>query len=154
MHPNVAFTLEQARKPYKVYRHTDFITPIRSPQDLATALGYDLRRMTKSIFLKSLNQDKYAMAVCSMDKKANFSSIADYLGCKRLKLASREDLQEKVGYPPGGVSPIGVQGIPIFLEQSLLDLETIVIGTGEIDIEVEISPSALKDLTEAIVLSL
>jgi Cys-tRNA(Pro)/Cys-tRNA(Cys) deacylase len=61
-------------------------------------------------------------------------------------------LQQKIGYPPNGVSPLGVEEFPIFLDEDLMILETVLIGAGETGVEIEIAPVDLQLLTKAIVI--
>jgi Cys-tRNA(Pro)/Cys-tRNA(Cys) deacylase len=127
--------------------------PIRTPQDFANALGYDLSRITKTLFVKGYSPDGYALVVSSVNKKVNFALLASALGSKRVQVARQEDLQEKIGYPPYSVSPLGIKEFPIFLDKDLMKLETVLIGAGTSGVEIEIAPADLLLLTGATVLS-
>lgn len=151
MHINVKTTLETAKVPYKVYKHAELPGLIKSPADFSKAIGYSLDRITKSLFVRSVNKDKYAIVVCPMNRNINFDVIAKALSCPRVEVASKDELNIKVGYPPNGVSPIGAKDIPVFVEKSLLNYETLLLGAGEAGVEVEISPHHLVKLTTATV---
>lgn len=149
MHKNVQEVLSATETEYKTHEHAKLPSSIKSPQDFANALGYDLARITKSLFVKCVNGDKYAIVVCSMDKNIDFPVISNMLDCGRVEVAKREELKERIGYPPNGVSPIGVSDYPIFVDEGLLNLETILLGAGKVGVEVEIAPSDLVKITNA-----
>src|SRR5579859_7797089 len=153
MHPNIAALLQHSPYKYTVHEHARLAVPIRTPQDFANALGYDLSRIAKTLFVKGTSPDGYALVVSSVNKKVNFALLANAIGSKRVQVAKHEDLQEKIGYPPYSVSPLGIKAFPIFLDEDLLKLETVLIGAGASGVEVEIAPADLLLLTEAKVLS-
>lgn len=62
------------------------------------------------------------MAVCSVNKKLNFAELAKHLSSKKVEVASKEDLNQLVGYPINGISPVGLDNIPVLLITSYLSL--------------------------------
>ena len=154
MHQKVRDILEQGEVSYKLHRHADLEQTIRSPKDFAAALGYDLERITKAVFLTSRKGDCHAIALCSMTHKLNLPAIAQALETNRMTMAKPDQLAEIIGYPPMGVSPIGVDPVPVFIDETLMELPTILIGAGEVGVEVEIEPTVLADLIKARTMSL
>ena len=150
MHPKVSKVLIENRITYREVRHDSFSFPITSPMDFANALGYSLDRITKSVFLRSKSKDKYVMAVCSMSRKLNFAQLATLAGVAKLEVAEKQELADKVGYPINGVCPIGLSpGIQVFIDDALLAHPTVLIGSGEAAVEVELSPADLVTVSEA-----
>lgn len=147
MHKNVKDSLEKAGVEYKIHKHAELPIPIKSPNDFARAIGYGLDRITKSLFVRSQNKDKYAVVVCPMNKNINFTIIATELACTRVEVASKDELQSMICYPPNGVSPIGIGNFPVFIDESLMKFETIVMGAGETGVEVEIAPQDVIKMT-------
>src|SRR4051812_48064290 len=120
MHPNVQKVLIDNNIPHLEIRHDSFNFPINSPMDFALALNYDLRRITKSVFLRSKSKGKYIMAVCSIDKKLNLPQLALLAQVNKLEVADKQDLASMVGYPPNGVCCIGIPvSIETFIDKSL-----------------------------------
>jgi Cys-tRNA(Pro)/Cys-tRNA(Cys) deacylase len=150
VHPNVAKHLQQSQFGFALRKHADYPAPIRSPKDFAQAIGYPIERITKSLFLTA-RAGKYAISVCSINKKTNFAPLAEKLGWGRLEVASPAELGDITGYPSHGVSPLGV-AVPIFIDNHLMGFETILVGAGEVGVEVELSPHDLVAATSAIVL--
>jgi len=152
MHPKIEAKLQDSSCKYIVHYHAQQAVPIQNPQDFANALGYDLSRIAKTLFLKGDGPDRYGLAVCSINKKVDFALLASEMQCKRVQVAKREALQASLGYPPNGVSPLGVEEFPIFLDQAVMGLETVLVGAGEVGVEIEIAPADLVLLTRAVVL--
>ena len=146
MHPRVQQALVAANVTYRVRNHADCPNPIRSPQDFAACLGYELARITKTLFCRSTKRDKYALVVAPMPTKINFPVIADAIACARVEIADRNELEAMLRYPPHGVSPLGVDGYPIFVEESLMKYPTVLIGSGMLGVEIELEPASLIKL--------
>lgn len=147
--PRIIDALGAAGTPYKVHRHDDFERSIRSPKDFADALGYDLSRITKTLFLKSRDEERHFLVVCGMDKRVDLCRLAAGLATRRLEMAPLSDLQDRVGYPPTSVTPIAVPDIPVFIDETLLAHATVLTGAGVPRVEIELSPADLKALCRA-----
>jgi Cys-tRNA(Pro)/Cys-tRNA(Cys) deacylase len=150
VHPSVLRHLQQAQLPFIVHKHADYPGPIRSPQDFAQALGYPIERISKSLFLAA-GQNQHAISLCSINKKSNFAPLADRLGWGRLEVAATAELSRVTGYPSHGVSPFGVS-LPTFVDSHLMSFETILVGAGQVGVEIELSPHDLVAATSAVVL--
>jgi len=150
VHPSVFTHLQQAQVQFILHKHADYPGPIKTPRDFAEAIGYSIERISKSLFV-SAGQDRHAISVCSINKKSNFSPLADKLGWGRLEVGSAAELSRVTDYPSHGVSPLGVT-LPIFIDSHLMSFETILVGAGQIGVEIEISPRDLAAATSAVVL--
>ena len=152
--PRIVEALTAAAITYRVHCHDDFDRPIRVPQDFADALGYELSRITKTLFVKSRDEDRHYLVVCSMDKRVDMQALAARLGAKRLEMASLTDLQRRIGYPPTSVTPIAVADVPLFMDETLLRHATVLTGAGVPRVEIEISPADLANLCRAQLVSM
>lgn len=151
MHLKVRSVLDASQNSYHIWKHTDLAVPIRNPQDFANALNYPLARITKSVLFRSEPQKTYSLVVCSIDRKINLSQLADLMHAKRVQLANADELERLTDYPSKGVSPLGVEGIVIYLDENVLSFPTVLVGAGEVGVEVELQPADLQFLTTAIV---
>ncbi|TSJ43398.1 YbaK/EbsC family protein [Mucilaginibacter corticis] len=150
MHANVSKVLNENGITFREIRHDSFSFAITSPMDFANALGYSLDRITKSVFLRSKSRDKYVMAVCSMSRKLNFAELATLAGAAKLEVAEKQELAELVGYPVNGVCSIGLSpAIQVFVDEALLTFPTILVGSGEAAVEIELSPADLAEISKA-----
>jgi Cys-tRNA(Pro)/Cys-tRNA(Cys) deacylase len=135
-------------------KHADFPQPIETPADFARQLGYALPRITKTLLVRSTDQPRFALVVAPMGFRVNFQLLAQAMSAKRVEVAPALELQVHVGYPRNGVSPLGVDNMPIFMDHSLLEFDTILVGSGEMGEEIELAPRDLLSLTKAISLRL
>ena len=150
MNPRVLHVLQGQSRTYRVHRHDELAAPIRSAADFAQQLGYDLARITKTLLVRSTGADSYAMVVSPMGRKINFLAVARLLGVKRVEVASCLDLAAHTGYPEKGVSPIGVEQLRVFLDETLFQFPTILVGAGEAGVEIELNPEDLEAITGGI----
>jgi Cys-tRNA(Pro)/Cys-tRNA(Cys) deacylase len=153
VHPNVAHVLTGKHIPFRVLKHADFPEPIQTPADFARQLGYDLARITKTLLVRAADRSRFALVVAPIGSRVDFKRLATAMGVQKVEVASPPELQKQTGYPRNGVSPLGVDGTPVFIEDSLLQFETILIGSGETAVEIEIPPHDLLSLTAAISLA-
>ena len=150
MHPKIKDKLTEAQLNYQEIKHATFDKPIHSPLDFAEALGYEIGRITKSVFLRAKTKDKYIMAVCSCHKKLDLPKLAQLAKVNKLEVADKNELAEMIGYPPTGVCAIGLTAnIEVFMDAELLNYQTIMVGSGEVAIEIELNPKDLLLITNA-----
>jgi Cys-tRNA(Pro)/Cys-tRNA(Cys) deacylase len=147
MHPNVAAAVAAHQLQAKIHRHADLPQPVRTPSDFAAQIGYNLDRITKTLLVRG--GEMLALVVAPMGSKVDFSAVAARLDAKRVEVAPREELERVTHYPPNGVSPLGVAGVPVFIDDTLFDHATVLIGAGEAGVELEIAPEALARATNA-----
>jgi Cys-tRNA(Pro) deacylase len=148
VHPRVRQRLASARVPVRVHRHADQPLPIHGPHDFARALGYDLGRITKSLFLRCACHGRYAVVVCPVARRVDMPAVAHHLGCSRVELASLPELAALLGFSPGGVSPIGAgDEVAVLLDERLFAFPTVLVAAGEVAVEIEIEPARLAEVT-------
>lgn len=141
--PRVIDALDAGGVSYRVHSHDDFAQSIRTPADFARALGYPEERITKTLFLKTQKSGQYLLLAAPITKRIDLRTLSSTLGISRLELASLEELQCQVGYPPTSVTPIGVDGVSVFMDEDLLSHQSILTGSGVPRVEIEIAPNAL-----------
>lgn len=147
--PRVMETLDAVSMTYRVHRHDDCPHRIRKPRDFARWLDYDIERITKTLFVKCRDGEHFYLLVCSINKRVDLQDLARRLDTKRLELASLSELKRHVGYPPTSVTPIAVNDIPVLMDESLMNLPTVLTGSGVPRIEIEIAPTELRSLCNA-----
>jgi Cys-tRNA(Pro) deacylase len=153
VHPRVRAVLDEQRVPVRVHRHSDQPVAIRSPRDFAAALGYDIGRLTKSLFVRR-RDGGYAVIVCPVQRRVDLGRVARHLGSDRLELAGLRELEAHLGFSPGGVSPIGIGDVPVLLDEGLFEHATVLVAAGEVAVEIEIEPARLAEVTGGSVLAL
>lgn len=158
LHPRVFAALSaQATTRYRIWEHAVLTMPVRTPADFAKAIGVDLSQIAKTLFiaergrsseLRRANPHQYYAAICmSVQNKVNFSHAATTLAWSACELAKATELGSLLGFPPGGVSPLGLGALRVFVDQRLLDHETVLVGGGAVGVEIELSPHDLVQIT-------
>jgi Cys-tRNA(Pro)/Cys-tRNA(Cys) deacylase len=148
-HPRIEDRLRQCGADYRIREHAGWGIAIKSPRDFAHVLGYEIERITKSLLLRERAEAGFMVAVCSANKRLDLAAICKLLDCGRLELATGAELTSKTGYPPTGVSPVGVDGVRVIVDEGLLTYETILIGGGVVGVEIEMAPGTLIDCSRA-----
>lgn len=144
LHSQVLAALEKYCLPVIVHDHSEFGSLIESPMDLSEALGISLERITKSVLLQEQSGELCVLAVCPVNRKIDIKSISRHCGLGRLELAGADVLATRIGYQRRGVSPLGLPGdIAVVIEESLLAFPSVIVGGGNIGIEVELQPRDL-----------
>jgi Cys-tRNA(Pro)/Cys-tRNA(Cys) deacylase len=132
--------------------HRDFPSEINTPADFADALGYQLSRITKSVFCRSQSKASYAVLVGPIDKRIDFKRASQALDAGRLEVASPQELEQVIGYPRHGASPFGLDSaISVVVARELLSYESVLVGAGALGVEIEVSPLELISATNALV---
>lgn len=152
--PRIIDALADAALGYRVHCHEDCPYSIRTPRDFARWIGYELDRITKTLFVKSHEGDRFYLMVCSIGKRLDMHALARQLGVRRLELASLPELQHHVGYPPTSVTPLAVDGIPVFMDEDLMGHPSVLTGSGVPGVEIEIAPGDMQSLCGAQLLAM
>ena len=111
-----------------------------------------MARISKALFVRDPKREQYAILVLGATRKANLSVVASEMGVSRLELADDDELERLVGHPRYAVTPIGVDGVPAFIDEGLMQWSTILTGAGVAKMEIELAPGDLQQLSQAKVL--
>lgn len=150
--PTVIYILEKHRISYQVHRHSRQQSEIRVPEDFAEALGYEVERISKTMFVRDPDATTFALVVCRATANPDLSLVAASLGVDTLVSATRAELRRHIGHPPFSVTPIGIEGLATFMDLDLLRFPTILTGAGVAKMEIELAPKDLQRLSNATVL--
>ncbi|PHV30082.1 Cys-tRNA(Pro) deacylase [Janthinobacterium sp. BJB426] len=84
------------------------------------------------------------------DCKVSTKNLARGIGCKSVEPCKPEVAQRHSGYMIGGTSPFGTKkAMPVYVEQSILELPRIYINGGRRGFLVSLAPQVLVDLLQA-----
>lgn len=84
------------------------------------------------------------------DCKVSTKNLARAIGCKSVEPCKPEVAQRHSGYMIGGTSPFGTKKtMPVYVEQSILDLPRIYINGGRRGFLISLAPQVLLDLLKA-----
>nr|WP_314630580.1 Cys-tRNA(Pro) deacylase [uncultured Janthinobacterium sp.] len=84
------------------------------------------------------------------DCKVSTKNLARAIGCKSVEPCKPEVAQRHSGYMIGGTSPFGTRkAMPVYVEQSILELPRMYINGGRRGFLVSLAPQVLLDLLKA-----
>jgi Cys-tRNA(Pro) deacylase len=78
------------------------------------------------------------------DRQVSTKALARQMGVKTVKPSSSKDAERLTGYQVGGISPFGTKRkLPVYIEETILDLQRIVINGGRRGFLLELAPQDL-----------
>ena len=97
----------------------------------SASLGVDEHHVVKTLIF----EDDKRHPLCVLmhgDRKVSTKELARQIGAKRVAPCKPEDAMRHSGYPVGGCSPFGLRKpMPVFMEESILALDRILINGGK-----------------------
>lgn len=114
----------------------------------AQALGVTPAQIAKTLCF--LADGRPVLLTTCGDKRTDVKALARELGVKKVKFADAETVAAATGFPPGGVSPVGIlPGVPLYLDRSLWDFDIVYAAAGTANSALPISPDRLREITGA-----
>lgn len=112
----------------------------------AAALGVEPERIAKTLAFTT--KDGPVLVVAAGDARMNNRAFKDIFG-EKMRLIPREETEENVGHPPGGVCPFGARdGVRIYLDTSLQRFETVFPACGSPNSAIELSLAELEEFVQ------
>jgi len=94
----------------------------------AARIGVEVGQIAKSLLFRS-KDGSYHLVVCAGDKRVNSSKLKALVGSKA-SMADAEETLRVTGFPPGGVCPFGLEGVAIWIDESLAAWSTVYPAAG------------------------
>ena len=142
---NVMRLLEQKKVPYTPhhYAHPDGAVDGVS---VAALIGRDPASVCKTLVTQGASK-KYYVFVIPVGKELDLKAAARAAGEKSIEMIKQAQLLPLTGYVHGGCSPVGMKKqFSTVLDESVENLDTIVVSAGKIGAQVELAPEALRAL--------
>ena len=103
----------------------EFDESTRSAADAAAAIGCTVGQIAKSLIFRARESGRPVLAIASGAVRVDEQRVASLLG-EDIGRADAAFVREHTGFVIGGVPPVGHRSPPvIFIDETLLDLETI-----------------------------
>ena len=113
--------------------------------DAASALGVMPGRVLKT--LVAAVDGRLVLAVVPVDRELDLKRLADAVGGRRAVMAEPTDAERATGFVVGGISPLGSRRrLPVVVDVSAMDHETVFISAGRRGLQVELAPLDLVRL--------
>ncbi len=125
---NLETWLRENDVPYSFY---DFEEEVRSVEQASKQTGLPPQAFVKSLALKTPKEA--FVCIIPGNKMLDRGKVAKLLevGKKKIKILKPEEVKTLIGYPAGGVPPVALN-CKVFVDRSVLSMETIVGGGGSI----------------------
>lgn len=115
---------------------------------VALALGVSPDRLFKTL-IASVDGSP-VVAIVPVSGQLSLKKLAGAGGGKHASMADPVDAQRYTGYVVGGISPLGQRRtMPVFIDISVGDTETIFVSAGRRGLQAELAPDDLVALTHA-----
>ena len=115
-------------------------------RESAKQLGVDEHTVIKTLVFET-NEKKPLIVLMQGDREVSTKNLARYLGVKSVEPASADRATKWTGYMFGGTSPFGTKTtMPVYVERTIFNLQSIFINGGKRGFLVEIPPNALRVL--------
>jgi Cys-tRNA(Pro) deacylase len=112
---------------YRVFQHPG---PVHTLEQAAEERGQRPGQVVRSLVFR-LAKDEFVMVLVAGPAQVSWPALRSYLGQSRLTTASAEEVLAHTGYPPGGVSPLGLaEPMRVLVDESVLREDEISIGSG------------------------
>lgn len=132
------FQAKQKEVPILTFEDTSTVTKA------AESLGVTPGEIAKSLLLQV--KDDFVMVLMAGDKRLDNRKFKDIFKAKP-KMPEVEQVLEVTGHPVGGVCPFGLKrDIPVYLDESLKEYETVYPAAGAPNAAVELAVEELEEL--------
>jgi len=116
----------------------------------ARELGVDEHCVIKTLIMED-EQRRPLIILMHGDREVSTKELARQIGVKQVTPCVPSTADKHSGYQVGGTSPLGTRKqMPIFIEETILDLPKILINGGKRGFLVELAPNDLQPLLQAI----
>jgi Cys-tRNA(Pro)/Cys-tRNA(Cys) deacylase len=140
--------LDRAKIGYSLHSYAHDARSDSFGDEAANSLGVDPHRIFKTLIAAVDN--RLVCAVVPVAAKLNLKALAGAAGGKKAELADPTKAQLATGYVLGGISPLGHKtAIPVVLDSSTQNFDTIYVSAGKRGLQVELAPADLATLTQA-----
>jgi len=119
----------------------------------ARELGVDEHSVVKTLVMED-DQRNPLIVLMHGDKQVSTKALARTLGVKTIQPCSPETASRHTGYLVGGTSPFGTRkAMPMYMEQSILDLPRIYINGGKRGYLVGVNPTDAAQLLKPVLVN-
>jgi Cys-tRNA(Pro)/Cys-tRNA(Cys) deacylase len=137
----VAFTLHEFELPHDA-----------GTEAFPAALGVAAERVFKTLIVRLVGGAGLVVAVIPLSRQLDPKALAAAAGARSAEMADPRDAERATGYRVGGISPLGSKRrLPVYVDASALDFETIFVSAGRWGLELELAPGELERACDATV---
>jgi len=110
----------------------------------ANGLGVGLHDVVKTLIMQR-DDGEPVVVLQHGDKEVSLKDLARQMGAKNVAACEVKDAQRHTGYLVGGISPFGTKReMPVYAEESILQLPKFYINGGQRGFILEITPAEIQ----------
>lgn len=146
LHSKVLHTLEKYDLTYRVF----FCDPtLADTAAFCEHYGFDLSQSANTIIVAlKTNPTTYVCCVALATTRLDVNKKLRELTGKKGSFASMDQTVEQTQMEIGGVTAIGVEGMPIFVDSAVMEQQEIVMGGGNRSTKVLLDPKELNKIPQ------
>lgn len=120
--------------------------------EAAEALGVPPERVFKTLLVALDGDDRrLAVAILPVDAQLALKRAAGAHGARSAAMADVKRAERVTGYVAGGISPLGQRSaLPTAIDETAFEHDTIHVSGGRRGLEIELEPTDLQRLTNAV----
>jgi prolyl-tRNA editing enzyme YbaK/EbsC (Cys-tRNA(Pro) deacylase) len=149
MHPRTESFVERAAELGVDVDVEEFPEGTRTAADAAAAIGCDVAQIASSLAFAA---DDLVVVVTSGANRVDEAKLAALRGvpASDVEMADPDDIAETLGWSIGGVPPFCHDtAVPVYLDETLLDFETVWAAAGTPEAVFPIAPEGIRELADA-----
>lgn len=121
---------------------------------VAEKIGRNHKEVYKTLVAQGGSKNIYVFVI-PVEAELDLKKAAKVADEKKVEMIPVKDIQKWTGYIRGGCSPIGMKKeYRTFLDESCMQLDTIIVSAGKIGIQIVIEPAQLKEIAKAEIVDL
>lgn len=112
---------------------------------------FDRSQIYKTLALSG-SQTGPVIGIVPITEHLSEKKLAKVSGNKKVAMIPQKDLEKTTGYIHGANNPVGIRQkhkFPIFIDQSALERETMIVSAGEVGRSVQVNAQELADFVHA-----
>ncbi|OQY08098.1 MAG: aminoacyl-tRNA deacylase [Desulfobacteraceae bacterium 4572_123] len=119
----------------------------------ARAFNLDKHQVIKTLVMEG-DPKQYFLVLMHGDRQVSVKALARFLKIKTVTPCEPEIAQKITGYKVGGISPFGIRkALAVYLESSIMALDTIYINAGKRGIMAQLAPGALVEVVNPVMVT-
>ena len=124
---------------------------VQSAKDVMDLLKVPLEKIAKTVLFIDSNSNPI-LIIQSGNKRISEKKVCALLNVASMRLASAEETLEITGYEIGGVPPISIYAVKTIMDKSVAEQKEVVAGGGDKLHLIRISPKAIEENVEGIII--
>lgn len=123
---------------------------VQTAKDVMQVLQLPLDEIAKTVLFITADNEPVLIILLG-NSRVSEKKACGLLGTKSIRVADADEVEEITGYLVGGVPPISVYGVKTIMDKKVEEKEKIVAGGGDKMHLIKISPQAIKDNVEELI---